>query len=256
MKPFRLWRRLVPVAVIATAALAVGAAPTAHADVTVSQHHGDVGTDIVGGGTVTEPKPWIAALYNNGGFTCTASQIGAQWIITAAHCVEGSGAYSVRIGSLSRSGGGTVVTVSEKHLHPEYAWPNNDIALLRLSQSFPNSYAPMATSADLSTGQASTIYGWGSEQPDWGGTLPDRLKYSDGNTTTQWCDTPGVICMMGDGGVAGGDSGGPGFVASAQTGRYVLAGVCAIGHVPADTRWGGYTSIPHNATWINQVSGL
>ncbi|CAM3552052.1 S1 family peptidase [Stackebrandtia soli] len=217
---------------------------------------GDPGTTIVGGGPVNDPKPWIAALHNGGAFTCTSSQIGSEWIITAAHCVEGGGNYSVRIGSLDRSSGGTERAVSEVHMHPDYAWPLNDIALLRLAQPFDNEYAPMANSADVQLGQASTIYGWGSENADWSGPLPERLKYSNGVTSTEGCQTTNVICMVGDGGVAGGDSGGPGFVQSPVTGEYVLAGVCAIGYKPTDGRWSGYTSIPANADWINQVSGL
>jgi len=251
------WRRLLPTLAIATAALLVAAAPApAQADDTVTQHHGDVSTNIVGGGTVTDQKPWIAALHNGGNFTCTASQISAEWVITAAHCVEGGGNFSVRIGSLSRSSGGTVVNVAEIHNHPDYSWPDNDISLLKLSQPHQNTYPKMATQADLSLGQASTIYGWGSENSDWSGPLPEQLKYSNGSTTTTYCGVTNVVCMIGDGGVAGGDSGGPGFVASAATGEYVLVGVCAVGHSPADTNWGGYTSIPANAGWINQVTGL
>ncbi|MGH8876618.1 MAG: trypsin-like serine protease, partial [Stackebrandtia sp.] len=42
---------------------------------------------IVGGAPVEEDKPWISALHNGGSFTCSSSQIGAEWVITAAHCV-------------------------------------------------------------------------------------------------------------------------------------------------------------------------
>lgn len=249
------WQALLSAAALAIAGIAVTATP-ATADDTVPRHHGEVTPDIVGGGTVTDEKPWIAALHNGGSFTCTASQISAEWVITAAHCVEGGGDYNVRIGSLARSSGGTVVDIAEVHSHPDYNWPDNDISLLRLSQPHDNAYAPMATDADLSPGQASTIYGWGSENSDWSGPLPEQLKYSNGNTTDAHCGVANVICMTGDGGVAGGDSGGPGFVASAATGEHVLVGVCAVGHQPADTNWGGYTSIPANADWIGQVTGL
>ena len=248
------WQTLLSVTALALAAV-VFVGP-AHADDTASGRHGEATPDIVGGGTVTEPKPWIAALHNENGFTCTAAHIGAEWVVTAAHCLALDRDYTVRIGSLSRSNGGTVIAVAEIHHHPQYSWPDNDISLLRLSRPHHNTYAPMATAADVSLGQASTIYGWGSENLDWSGPLPEQLKYSDGHTTTDYCSTPNVICMVGDGGVAGGDSGGPGFVASAVTGEYVLAGVCAIGHQPAGTRWGGYTSIPANADWINEITGL
>lgn len=210
---------------------------------------------MVGGAPVEEDKPWIAALHNGGSFTCSASQIGAEWIITAAHCVENGGEFSVRIGSLARSSGGEERAVDQVEMHPDYNWPDNDIALLHIP-AYENTYAPMATEADVELGQESDIYGWGSENEDWSGPLPENLKHSVGTTTTEYCDTANVVCMKGDAGVAGGDSGGPGFVKSPATGEFVLVGVCAIGHKPANTQWGAYTSIPHNAGWINEVSGL
>lgn len=239
-------------------AMAFAAASTvsaAHAQ-EVDPASDDPGTTIVGGGTQEEELPWISALHGGGSFTCTSSQIDAEWVLTAAHCVEGGGDYSVRIGSLTRSSGGTERDVAEVHMHPEYDWPHYDIALLRLAEPFENEYAPLATEADLELGQSSTIYGWGSENPDWSGPLPEDLKYSDGNTSEQGCDWDVIICIVGDGGVAGGDSGGPAFVQSAETGEWVQAGVCAVGYQPTDGTWSGYMSIPESADWIEEVAGV
>jgi secreted trypsin-like serine protease len=240
------------------AALAIPAAATAipaFADDT-ARDPGQSHAKIVGGGSVSDDKPWISALHNGGSFTCTSSQIGAEWVITANHCVEGGGDFTVRIGSLERSSGGTMRTVDQVVSHPDYNWPLNDMALLHLSEPFDNTYAPLASPADIQQGQESTIYGWGSENPDWSGPLPEHLKYSNGNTTAEGCDWNNVICVKGDGGVAGGDSGGPAFVKSAATGEYVQMGVCAVGYQPADQNWSGYTSIAANRDWIKQVSGL
>lgn len=249
-----LIRKLLPVAAIS--ALAVGTvfvSTNAFADNDDSD--AGVGADIVGGAPVQDEKPWISALHNGGSFTCTSSQVAAEWIITAAHCVEGDGEFSVRIGSLERSSGGTERTVDEVNIHPGYNWPENDIALLHLSEPYENTYAPMATAEDVELGQDAVIYGWGSENPDWSGPLPEHLKYADGTNSEEGCDTPGVVCVVGNGGVAGGDSGGPAFVKSPATGEYVQVGVCAIGYQPTDGTWSGYTSIPDHADWVDEIMG-
>ncbi|XVV07056.1 M28 family peptidase [Actinosynnema sp. CA-248983] len=213
---------------------------------------------IVGGGYVSEAKPWIAALHRNGGFTCTASHIAAQWVLSAAHCVESGGTYSVRIGSLNRSSGGTVATVARIVRHPGYRWPDNDIALLQLTAPVPGTYAPLAEDKDVQVRQPATLYGWGSEKSDWSGPLPQRLKYADGTVSSTRCvsSSAPLVCTQTDGTVAGGDSGGPAFVRSPATGKYVQVGVCAVGRRPATGGWAGYTSVPLNRGWIRQHAGV
>lgn len=242
-------------AVVAAAAAVATSAAQAEEGPTSSGSGDDVGTNIVGGGVQEEVLPWISALHRDGGFTCTSSQVAAEWVITASHCVESGGNFTVRIGSLQRSSGGTERAVSEVHMHPDYDWPNFDIALLKLSEPFENQYAPMAAAEDLELGQATTLYGWGSENADWSGPLPEDLKYSNGNSSDQGCDWENIICVVGDGGVAGGDSGGPVFVQSPATGEWVQAGVCAVGYKPTDGTWSGYMSIPAAADWIDQTMG-
>ena len=257
MTPTRSKKRLLSVvAVWGLAAGTVIASGNAFADDDPAPGEpGDVGTTIVGGAPVTENQPWIAALSGDNGFTCTSSQVDAEWIITAAHCVENGGSFTVRIGSLDRTSGGVVRAVDEVNIHPDYNWPENDIALLHLSEGFANGYAPMADTRDVLLGQDATIYGWGSENSDWSGPLPEHLKYADGVTSAQDCDTAGVVCVVGNGGVAGGDSGGPAFVRSPVTGEFVQVGVCAIGYRPTDGTWSGYTSIPDHAEWITTILG-
>ncbi|RZS43105.1 trypsin [Herbihabitans rhizosphaerae] len=210
---------------------------------------------IVGGKTVTDQKPWIAALHGGGGFTCTSSVVAPTWVLTAAHCVEGSG-YSVRVGSLDRSEGGTVVNVKRVVQHPQFNWPDHDIALLELERAVQTETLPLANDADMRDGQAVEIYGWGSEKADWTGPLPRRLKMASG--TAYNCDEQAVhvTCTDADGGVAGGDSGGPALVKSAATGEWVHAGVCAIGHKPANDQWGGYSTTASYRSWIKQVAGI
>lgn len=268
-----LWRKTLPAAVIVAAAGIAAAAtipaladsgspepaesPTAEAADPGKPHDDDASTDIVGGDFVTAEQPWVAALHRDGQFNCTASQIDAEWILTAAHCVTADDDFSVRIGSLQRSSGGEMRDVAEKFLHPDYDEAHEyDIALLRLAEPFENEYVSLATEEDMDAlGQEGVIYGWGSENEDWSGPLPEDLKYAEGVTTDDRCDYESMICFTGNGTAAGGDSGGPIFLESPVTGEFLHAGVCAASYNPIVDSWTGYTSVPMSHDWIDEITG-
>src|SRR5262245_23773089 len=79
---------------------------------------------IVGGRSATMPYPWIAALYHTGpggAFFCAGSLIAPNWVLTAAHCVSGyrwASDLSVRVGSASRSRGGSTTVARRLVPHP------------------------------------------------------------------------------------------------------------------------------------------
>ncbi|EPH45218.1 trypsin-like serine protease [Streptomyces aurantiacus] len=142
--------------------------------------------------------------------------------------------------------------------HPSYSWPNNDIALVRLDRDVRTTYSPLASAGDIARNQVAEVYGWGSERTDWGGPLPTRLKYARGAMIGTQCTpaNPAVLCFgAGNGTTAGGDSGGPLMVWSPQTGRWVQAGVSAVGPKPSGS-WSGYTNITHSRAWIRQITGV
>jgi secreted trypsin-like serine protease len=64
------------------------------------------------GGSNASSGPWAARLFVNGQQNCTATIIAPQYILTAKHCVSGSGTYTFRIGSLDQQSGGTMATGS------------------------------------------------------------------------------------------------------------------------------------------------
>lgn len=200
----------------------------------------------------------MAALYINGNYQCTSTQINRSWVLTAAHCVEDSATYTVRIGSLDRSSGGTTRTISRVVLHPSFDWPHFDIALIQLSTPFDNtSYSPLSVTNDIQVNQSAAVYGWGSENADWTPPFPRRLKYAQGTISDTDCESNqlGLICTQTDGSIAGGDSGGPAFVFSPSRRIWVQGGVCAIGHRPAGDGWAAYTAIFRVRPWIQSVSG-
>lgn len=126
---------------------------------------------IVGGRPAEEGKyPWQVRLYANMddqiGF-CGGSIIGAEWILTAAHCVLDVRAVVVGYGSTDRTK--TTKIPSERIIvHPAYiAGEKADIALIKLAKPIPNAaaiaYADTAQErALLPAGAKVTVTGWGA----------------------------------------------------------------------------------------------
>ncbi|XP_069118841.1 chymotrypsinogen A-like, partial [Argopecten irradians] len=83
-------------------------------------------------------NPWQVSLRSSNSHICGGSILNSTAVITAAHCVDGSGgSYSVRYGSGNRLSGGSVTTVTKVKHHPNYnsesgAFPN-DIAVLTVN---------------------------------------------------------------------------------------------------------------------------
>merc|ERR1719427_1174038 len=136
------------------------------------------GTEV-GGGDPTNPNeyPWmvfvktVLSRYTFG--MCGGSLISDQWIVTAAHCVDGR--YKrvvVELGQHDRNTRAIEKTISRVILHEDYGKPkkhNNDIALLQLPApvSF-NSYISRiclpSKRAGTFAGLRATVAGWGSTE--------------------------------------------------------------------------------------------
>jgi secreted trypsin-like serine protease len=115
---------------------------------------------------------------------CTGVLITCQWVLTAAHCtpVIIPGQTQVRVGSLTRSSGGTLADVTRVIAHPAFSDPalGNDIALVQLAAPVCDTRPiPIAWTAGP-TGTGTLTAGWGltcqdSSQPKCG-VLPERLQ--------------------------------------------------------------------------------
>lgn len=91
--------------------------------------------------------PWQVALFfttatNKTGYICSGTLIDAQWVLTAAHCinlVSGRGTYHAVVGAvnLNELDDTQIIKVSQTIVHPAYQASlnlDNDIALLKLEQ--------------------------------------------------------------------------------------------------------------------------
>ncbi|TRY71518.1 hypothetical protein TCAL_00224 [Tigriopus californicus] len=227
------------------------------------------------GGAETNPNqfPWVSALNCVNTFFCTSSIVNENWILTAAHCVDGcNNGWDVTVGvhDLSRPES-TAQTIhapaSNGMTHPlwDAALIINDIALVRLPEAieFSDVVRPscMVDSGDIGddlVGQETTCTGWGklSDSPFEG--RADKMHFVRGRKiiTNEECAgtygstiTDGHVCIdTSDGkGVCSGDSGGPLNLQTAS-GQYKTVGVtsfvsgagCASGYPHGFTRTTAY----------------
>jgi secreted trypsin-like serine protease len=204
---------------------------------------------IIGGGTASN-APWAARLFVNGQQNCTATIIAPQYILTARHCVSGSGTYTFRIGSLDQTSGGVVATGVAITRHSRA-----DLAIVRLDRSVSATYSPLPRTGEdpVSVGQTVQVYGWGATctgQPEIN-CQSRYLKYADVRVTSESCRdyTGGVaICAQRINGItAGGDSGGPMFASGKQV------GVASTSDRATRT---AYTNVMSYRSWIQSVAGV
>lgn len=127
---------------------------------------------------------------------CGASVLDGSWAITAAHCVDGHERqpheFTLRLGSVKRSSGGSIMTVRTIYKHPSYDTTdmNFDVALLRtetgalaLNPNVAPIRMPEAGEA-IQENISAIVSGWGhmsSTEP----MLSSVLKYTTVMTVNQ-----------------------------------------------------------------------
>ncbi|CAF2053982.1 unnamed protein product [Rotaria magnacalcarata] len=195
-----------------------------------NRYYNEISSRIVGGRqALAHSHPWQVLLYNRGQF-CGASVLNRNWIITAAHCVNGG--------------------KSTRWMH--------DIALLQLYEplAFNPFIRPICLSAAQDTvkqGERTLITGWGSTQ----GTGNFRylhevqvpIQYND------QCGLQGIrrettlcagLCENSTCDSCQGDSGGP--MVLLRHGRWHLVGLISWGFSCAGL--GVYTKVSYYSEWI------
>lgn len=185
------------------------------------------GPEIVGGQVDTDAHPWIVALQTEenqeaGTHYCAGELITAEWVLTAAHCVDSSTVDdTARVGSNNRAVNGTVVGISRAVPHPSYDenTGHNDIALILLAR--PVAQAPVAMAAGSAwDGVTLRVLGWGQTCPTHGCDQGSNLlrRVDNAVLSQEQCRADGInldpaseLCLDSrDGRTACfGDSGGP-----------------------------------------------
>lgn len=233
---------------------------------------------IVGGsGVDIRDYPWQVSLKAHGGHICGGSILSERWVLTAAHCVEGSRSWlSVEAGATYQSGRGQTVAVARVMEFPGYRAPEfgKDIALLELAsalrfdarvQPIPIASPALQAAGLTEAGRTATVSGWGALRS--GGSSPDQLQAVDVPLVSLSAASRAyrrtlsedqlAAGFLGTGGADScqGDSGGPLVVR--QGGEAVLVGVVSWGNGCADPRYPGlYARVASFTSWIESETGL
>ncbi|XP_037339574.2 elastase 3 like [Pungitius pungitius] len=194
-------------------------------------------TPRVVNGVDAKPHSWpwqISLQYDKDGVwrhTCGGTLIAANWVMTAAHCINAKLSYRVFVGkyNLVEEEAGSKAILPEKIIVHEkwnqiFVAFGNDIALIKLSESVTLSDQVQLACIPAAGTVLSNLYpcyitGWGRLYT--GGPIADKLQQAlmpvaDHATCSQpdWWGIAvrtSMVCAGGDGIVAGcnGDSGGP-----------------------------------------------
>ena len=234
-------------------------------------NHGDLPQPFIVGGEEVDPAcpdckyPFMVSLQDGGWHFCGGSLVREDWVVTAAHCVEGTSPSSinVKIGLHDVDGTSGAITryVDQIIVHPNYSgWSlDNDYALLHLTQPVTN-FEPIQLITENSNDNEpvmSTVMGWGATSS--GGWSSDVLLEVDvpidddcGNYSPSEI-TNNMVCAgdyNGGEDSCQGDSGGP-LIMTNSDGEYELIGIVSWGYGCAEAGYPGvYSKVWSRLDWF------
>ena len=236
---------------------------------------GELPMPMIVGGTQVDPAcpnckyDFMVSLQSSGwwgsGHFCGGSLVREDWVVTAAHCVQGDspGNIQVKIGLHNVNGTTGAITrnVDQIIVHPQYSGNslNNDYALLHLSSPVTNFEPIKLVTSDNHDNEPviSTTMGWGATQSGGSSSailLEVDVPIDDGCGSYSNSDITNNMVCAGDGNggedSCQGDSGGPLIMTNAD-GDYELIGIVSWGYGCAEAQYPGvYSRIYPRLSWF------
>ncbi|GLQ33327.1 serine protease [Litoribrevibacter albus] len=227
---------------------------------------------IIGGSeAIANSYPWMVSIQSAGDSQhfCGGSLVAANYVLTAAHCIENESAQGVKVVVSEYDLNQTstqeeTLTVKNIYMNSEYG-DDHDIALLELSGASKRSPVTLATAdtmAALSVGANLTVMGWGNRSTT-GEDFPNILHevqvpladHDTCNTNYQKLGiniTDNMVCAgLAEGGKDScqGDSGGP--LVFQKDSKWIQTGVVSFGEGCAQPDYFGvYTKVANYQEWI------
>ncbi|XP_069970810.1 chymotrypsin BI [Penaeus vannamei] len=227
-------------------------------------------TPRIVGGVEATPHSWPhqAALFIDDMYFCGGSLISSEWVLTAAHCMDGAGFVEVVLGAHNiRQNEASQVSITSTDFFTHENWNSwlltNDIALIRLPSPVSlnsNIKTVKLPSSDVSVGTTVTPTGWGRPSDSASGISDVLRQVNVPVMTNADCDSvygivgDGVVCIDGTGGksTCNGDSGGPLNLNGMTYGitSFGSSAGCEKGYPAAFTR------VYYYLDWIQQKTGV
>ncbi|XP_049301690.1 trypsin-1-like [Anopheles funestus] len=231
-----------------------------------------VGHRIVGGFEIdVSETPYQVSLQYHKRHICGGSVLSSKWVLTAAHCTDGSSPSSLtlRLGSSKHASGGQIARIANIVQHPKYddSTTDFDYSLLELKDELTFSDEVQAVALPeqdepVKDGTMTTVSGWGNTQS----TAESNAVLRAANVPTvsqKECDhayqqfggvTDRMLCagyQQGGKDACQGDSGGP-LVADGK-----LVGVVSWGYGCAKAGYPGvYSRVASVRDWVRENSGV
>ncbi|XP_078415693.1 transmembrane protease serine 9-like [Cetorhinus maximus] len=230
---------------------------------------------IVGGtNSMNGEWPWQVSLQIRS-HICGASIISDRWLVSAAHCFEGTkrnpSIWKAYMGTVN-VGMGIVQTIKTIISHPNYLSNENDFDIAVLELSSPLNFVDVIQPICLPSynqvfpaGKSCAVTGWGTLS--FKGSLPTILQKADvdiiNNNTCKAVYgsiiTERMLCAgFLEGGVDScqGDSGGP-LACMEPDGTWFLAGIVSFGLECAKPNFPGvYTRVTALRDWLQEQTGV